>query len=139
MKPLRGLLLPAFLTLFAAGCSRSAVQLPTASESPVPVTVKDGVKAPQIDPGANPGQLSGQVPTRRKGLAAHLGVVEVRDVEGRLVARAKVNQDGGFQVNLPPGDYTVSANAPGYKHMATGTVTVGSGQVNRVELKAPDS
>ena len=37
--------------------------------------------------------------------------IEVADSAGKVVARAKSDQNGSFEITLAPGDYTVSAQA----------------------------
>lgn len=70
--------------------------------------------------------LSGAIATIRKqafgritGSITHDGapvsgaIVHVMDAEGKLVGLAKVDHDGWYEIQVPPGDYSLEARAPG--------------------------
>jgi uncharacterized surface anchored protein len=63
-------------------------------------------------------------------------VVEIRDASGKEVAQAVTASDGSFRIDLPPGVYTVEAQAAAGLMGTAGpqTVTVTRGEVTVVQL-----
>jgi Carboxypeptidase regulatory-like domain/TonB dependent receptor len=79
------------------------------------------------------GTLQGQV-TDPSGAAIASATVVVTNDSGQA-ATAKSGRDGTYEVKgLSPGSYTVKANAKGFQEFSSGTIQVGAGQTQKLDL-----
>ena len=143
-------------TILVAGCSAvhvaGASTSPSPSESPTPSTSTSAPASSSAAPSASASVKTGIRGTATAGPVCPVervppdagcaprpvigATVDVRDADGKQVAQAHTGSDGTFLVAVPPGTYTVSAEATtGIMHApAAQSVTVTDG-VALVELR----
>ncbi len=84
---------------------------------------------------AGTGTISGIV-TDSSGAAIVSAPVEVRNTDTNLVFPTATTDTGAYTVlRLPPGPYSVSVSAPGFKKLVRGGLSVDAGQVLPLDLK----
>lgn len=116
--PLAALLLS--LTLLTASCGHPGDPDPAATTPGG--TASTGIKGLTIVDGGCP-MIKTSSPCPDKPLAAHLTVTKVGS--DQPVANVDSDHNGGFQIPLPPGDYTLHpANLTGALHPAASPITV---------------
>ncbi len=136
----RWLLALAGFALLAGGCHPSSPPVGRRAPDRVAASASPGAAAGGVVlPVATQdvraiGTVHGSVALPRTGVSA---VIDVRDVDGDLVARVHTDRTGGFSLNLPTGSYTMSSRVQGDVHETRQTIQVMSGSDQTLRLQRP--